>query len=288
MKALFTRKPLMYGFIARRTGYRGKPRMKRQYSTILTVLILLCFSGWSAGTGSAAEPLVTDRPDFTESPETVAPGRFQLEAGYTFTRRGDDKQHALGELLLRIGLWQQIELRLGGNSYVWLDSPDGDADGFEDLSLGVKIKLLEGSERFELTRPTVGVIIATTLPTGADDIGEDEPQPEFVLAMAWDLSERFSLGSNLNYAYASEDGDRFHQFSGSLVLGYQLTERWGTYIEYFGFVPESDDGPNTSFFNGGFTYLINDDLQLDARIGVGAFNGRSPDYFTGAGVSWRW
>ena len=262
--------------------------MKQGYLTVLTVLILLCFSGWSVGTGSAAEPLVTDRPDFTESPETVAPGRFQLETGYTFTRRGDDKQHALGELLLRIGLWQQIELRLGGNSYVWLDSPDGDADGFEDLSLGVKIKLLEGSERFELTRPAVGVIIATTLPTGADDLGEDEPQPEFILAMAWDLSERFSLGSNLNYAYLSEDGDRFHQFSGSVALGITLTEKWGTYIEYFGFVPESDDGPNTSFFNGGFTYLINDDLQLDARVGVGVFNGDRPDYFTGVGVSWRW
>ncbi len=266
----------------------GMPRMKRRYSTILTVLILLCFSGWSVGTGSAAEPLVSDRPDFTESPETVAPGRFQLEAGYTFTRGGDDKQNALGELLLRIGLLQHIELQLGGNSYVWLDSPDGDADGFEDLSLGVKIKLVEGSERFELTQPTVGVIIATTLPTGADDIGEDEPQPEFILAMAWDLSERFSLGSNLNYAYASEDGDRFHQFSGSLVLEYQLTERWGTYIEYFGFVPESDDGPNESFFDGGLTYLVNDNLQLDASAGVGVFNGRSPDYFTGFGVSWRW
>jgi len=262
--------------------------MKRRYSTILTVLILLCFSGWSVGTGSAEEPLVSDRPDFTESPETVAPGRFQLEAGYTFTRRGDDKQHALGELLLRVGLWQQIELQVGGNSYVWLDSPDGDADGFEDLSLGVKIKLVEGSEQFELTRPTVGVIIATTLPTGADDLGEDEPQPEFILAMAWDLSERFSLASNLNYAYASEDGDRFHQFSGSLVLEYQLTERWGTYIEYFGFVPESDNGPNESFFDGGLTYLVNDNLQLDASAGVGVFNGRSPDYFTGFGVSWRW
>jgi len=266
----------------------GMPRMKRRYSTILTVLILLCFSGWSVGTGSAEEPLVSDRPDFTESPETVAPGRLQLEAGYTFTRRGDDKQHALGELLLRVGLWQNIELQVGGNSYVWLDSPGGDADGFEDLSLGVKIKLVEGSEQFELTRPTVGVIIATTLPTGADDLGEDEPQPEFILAMAWDLSERFSLGSNLNYAYASEDGDRFHQFSGSLVLEYQLTERWGTYIEYFGFVPESDDGPNESFFDGGLTYLVNDNLQLDASAGVGVFNGRSPDYFTGFGVSWRW
>ncbi len=262
--------------------------MKRWRLSILVALALVASSGWSAAQGSEPEPLVTDRPDFTESPETVAPGRFQLEAGYTFTRRGDDKQHALGELLLRVGLWHQIELRLGGNSYVWLDSPDGDADGFEDLSLGVKIKLVDGSKRLELTRPTVGVIVATTLPTGDDVLGEDEPQPEFILAMAWDLSERFSLGSNLNYAYASEDDDRFHQFSGSLALGYKLTEKWGAYIEYFGFVPASDDGPNASFFDGGLTYLVTNDLQLDARVGVGVFNADSPDYFTGVGVSWRW
>lgn len=261
--------------------------MKRRHITILAALILLDPSGWSAAQGSEPEPLVTDRPDFTESTESVAPGRFQLEAGYTFTRNEDDKEHALGELLLRVGLWQQIELRLGGNSYVWLDSPDGDAHGFEDMSLGVKIKLVEGSERFEVTRPHVALIIATTLPTGDHDFGEDNPQPEVKLALAWDLSERLSLGSNLNYAFASEADDRFHQFSGSLALGYKLTEKWGCYIEYFGFVPESEDGPNASFFNGGLTYLVTNDLQLDARAGVG-LNGDDPDYFTGLGVSWRW
>jgi hypothetical protein len=237
---------------------------------------------------TAGEPLVTDRPDFTESAETVAPGRFQIESGYTFARVGDDKEHTLGELLLRVGLFQQVELRIAGNSYVWLESPDGDADGFEDMSVGAKIKLLDASEEFDLMRPNAAVIVATSLPTGAESIGEDEPQPELKLALAWDLSERFSLGSNLNYAYLNEGGDRFHQFSGSIALGFRLTEQWGTYIEYFGFVPESDGGPNTSYFNGGFTYLINEDLQLDARAGVGVWNGRSPDYFTGIGFAWRW
>lgn len=262
--------------------------MKGRYSRVFAALILLGSPGWSRLPGAKAEPLVTDRPDFTESTETVSPGRLQLEAGYTFTRNEDDREHALGELLLRVGLWQQVELRLAGNSFVWVDSPEGDAHGFEDTSLGVKVKLVDGSERFELIRPSVAFILATTLPTGDDDFGEDTLQPEVKLALAWDHSERLSLGSNLNYAYPSESEDHFHQFSGSLALGYALIERWGSYIEYFGFVPESEDGPKASFFNGGITYLINDDLQLDARAGVGVFNGDSPDYFTGLGVSWRW
>jgi hypothetical protein len=260
--------------------------MIRWKLSALAVLLLLASSGWCVAQGSGSEPLVSDRPDFTESPETVPAGRFQVEAGYTFSKRGKDEEHALGELLLRIGLMPDVELRLAGNSYVWLNSPSGDAQGFEDMSVGVKIKLVEGSG--ELTRPEVAVIVATSLPTGDDDFGEDGSQPGIKLALAWDLSERISLASNLNYTYASTGGDRFHQFSGSLSLGYRLSERWGCYIEYFGFVPERENGPNASFFDGGLTYLINDNLQLDARVGIGVFNAESPDYFTGFGVSWRY
>ncbi|MFQ5990494.1 MAG: hypothetical protein ACE5K9_11330 [Candidatus Methylomirabilales bacterium] len=62
--------------------------MKRRFSSILATLIVLAWSGWCTGQGSKPDPLVTDRPDFTESTETVAPGRFQIEAGYTFSRPG--------------------------------------------------------------------------------------------------------------------------------------------------------------------------------------------------------
>jgi hypothetical protein len=262
--------------------------MKPRSSRFVAALMLLGVSGWCAAPRAQADPLVADRPDFTESTETVGPGRLQLEAGYTFFRMGEEELHSLGELLLRIGLLEQFELRLAGNSYVWLESPSGNDQGFVDMSLGAKIKLLEAAEHFDVIRPNVALIFGTTLPTGSIDLSADEPQPAVKLALSWAISERLSSGSNLNYAYLSEDGERFHQFSGSLTLGYKLTEKWGTYIEYFGFVPASKDGPNESFFDGGVTYLVNDDLQLDARAGVGAFNGKSPDYFVGVGLAWRW
>ncbi len=42
------------------------------------------------------EPLITDRPDFTESPVAVAPGLFQLEGGYTFSKDAGEDKHTLG------------------------------------------------------------------------------------------------------------------------------------------------------------------------------------------------
>lgn len=260
--------------------------MHRTSRTVATFL-LLGASGWWPACDAGAEPLVTDRPDFTESTVTVQPGWLQFESGYAFTQRDEDKAHSGPELLLRVGLIERLEIRLTLN-YLAVDAVEVDTQGLEDLTLGTKIKLAQGSEDFDLTAPSVAVIVETTLPTGGDDFREDQPQPQIKFAFAWDLSDRFSLGSNLNYAYLSEEGDRFHQFSGSLTLGYKLTDRWGTYIEYFGFVPASKDGPGESFFNGGLTYLVNDNLQLDARAGVGASNGKSPDYFVGVGVAWRW
>ena len=65
-----------------------------------------------------------------------------------------------------------------------------------------------------------------------------------------------------------------------------LTDRLGTYFEYFGFYPNADDMDAAHSMNGGFTYLITDNLQFDIRAGFG-LNEEADDFFTGAGFSWR-
>ena len=52
---------------------------------------------WSYGTSFSGgpdldEPLVTDRPDFTEASSTVGRGVAQLEFGYTYTYNDDAGQ----------------------------------------------------------------------------------------------------------------------------------------------------------------------------------------------------
>ena len=61
--------------------------------------------------------LITDRPDQTESPNTVPLGFYQLELGATFNVNeiGSFRNETLSvpETLLRIGLSDRLELRLG-------------------------------------------------------------------------------------------------------------------------------------------------------------------------------
>lgn len=236
---------------------------------------------------SAQEPIETDRPDFTETARTVPAGRIQIEGGYTFARIGEDEEQAVGELLIRIATGARTELRVNAGSYALLRGPGGRASGFEDIAIGFKVELRDASRAFGLGLPDLALVAETTLPTGASAFGENETQPEVKLALAWDLSPRVSLGSNLNFAWPSEEGERYTEPAGSLTVGFSLAERTGAYLELFGFAPSGRARPNSSYADGGLTYLVNDDFQLDARVGAG-LSGARPDYFFGVGASRRY
>ena len=96
----------------------------RTPSLFLLALAVLCVPA------IAAPPeLVTDRPDATESTETVPRGWFQAELGV-----GDeDLGEVLGTGLLRIGLADRVELRLGADE----GAPR------TDFSIGAKMKLAD-------------------------------------------------------------------------------------------------------------------------------------------------
>jgi hypothetical protein len=59
------------------------------------------------------------------------------------------------------------------------------------------------------------------------------------------------------------------------------------YNEVFAFFPHGavETGPEY-YYNGGFTYLANNNLQFDIRAGWG-LNERAVDFFTGAGAAVR-
>lgn len=69
------------------------------------------------------ERIETERHDFTQSTKTVGHGVVQLEAGYTYFYRDEreeiDNSHATPEMLIRIGLSDDIEFRLRWNFWTY-------------------------------------------------------------------------------------------------------------------------------------------------------------------------
>ncbi len=246
------------------------------------------------------EPLITDRPDFTESTDAVPAGHVQIEAGYTFTydRDGSDRvrDHTAPELLLRIGVVEDFEIRIGWDGYSWSDNRseekrgggrrvtvDDWTQGANDISLGFKYKFFDQDGSV----PHFGVIGEISVPSGSGDVSSSDVDPAIILLWAYDLTDVFSIAGNVGFAYPNDiETGRSFQTSASLAGALALTDRLGTYIEYYGFYPNTEDEDAAHYINGGFTYLINNNFQIDWRIGAG-LNNEADDFFTGVGVAVR-
>lgn len=266
---------------------------------ISTVVLAWAAQQAQGGSGPDDEPIVTDRPDFTESTDAVPTGRYQLEAGYTFTydRDGTDRtrDHTTPELLLRVGLAEDFEIRIGWDGYSWTESQFEERtdrggrrtretwnQGANDLSLGFKKKFIEQDEWV----PHFGIIGAISVPTGSPSVSSGDVDPEVVLLWAYDVTDTLAVAGNVGFAYPSNEDGRFLQTSSSISVAVALSDRLSTYVEYYGFYPNAEDNDDAHFVNGGVTYLINNDVQLDARIGAG-LNDEADDFLAGVGFAIR-
>lgn len=221
------------------------------------------------------EELVGDRPDFTESAVAVSPRRVQVEAGTTWTRDEGESAQEIGEVLVRIGVVEDLELRLGLGSWV----RSGDAEGWDGGSLGLKARLVEGWGG----RPELAVLLGAATPFGGEEVADESWQPEAKLALGWELAEGLELGVNAGYARPGRGASRFDQAQWSAALGWGATERLGVFLEAFGFGREEAGGGATRYLDGGVTWLLGPELQLDARVGHGLGN-EAADWFAGVGV----
>lgn len=254
---------------------------------------------WSYGTSFSGgpdldEPLSTDRPDFTESSVTVGRGVTQLEMGYLYVNdRAPSTSfdgHAYPDMLLRQGLFAEwLELRVG-----WTYLSDRETigsltttnDRSSDLLVATKIALTPQEDLL----PEMALIAQMFLPISDDPIlGGGEVLPGVNWIYAWELNDWLSVAgsSQLNRALDDANGEAYGLFAQSAVAGVSLTDRLGTFHEWFAFIPDGAETIRTQhFYNGGFTFLINDDVQLDIRAGVG-LSDNADDFFAGTGLSIR-
>ena len=70
------------------------------------------------------------------------------------------------------------------------------------------------------------------------------------------------------------------------TTGIGLTQRMGMFLELFGDVPLNAPGPPRHYADGGVTFLLRENVQLDIAGGAG-LNAAAADWFIGAGISVR-
>lgn len=242
------------------------------------------------------DTIKTDRPDFTEASSTVGRGRVQLEAGYTFIRDRtggvNSLSHSFPEAIFRIGMFADwFELRVGQNfGSARMDSPDGtfSAGGAEDLYLGAKLGLTEQRD----VLPEMALIIQANVPTGSRSFTAGRTLPGLNWLYGWDLIEEcLTLGGSTQGNLAVDDDKHgYVEFAQSLTVGYEFTKKFGAYTEWFAFFPAGATAPAVTaqhYFDGGFTYKLTPNFQLDIRAGVG-LSRSADDFFAGSGFAVRY
>lgn len=251
---------------------------------------------WSYGSATGGpdldEPLVTDRPDFTEASSTVGNGVAQIEFGYTFTENRDDgdseRSHSIGEPLLRAGILANwLELRLAifpVQSETTTGGVSNSTGGTEDLYLGFKIGLTP-QEGF---LPEMSLIPQMTVPTGSNAFTNDEVLAGVNWIYAWELTETVGIAGSTQFNRSIDDtGEGYIEFAQSATCAISLTDTVGAYAEWYGLFPSGADAARVEhYFNGGFTYLFNNDVQWDVRAGTG-LTSAADDFFVGTGLSIR-
>lgn len=245
----------------------------------------------SVGAFLGAQELVTDRPDQTESAEVILPGSVQVELGATHTQiTSNVDNQAFAEFLVRIGVFKNVELRVGYDGYNKLNADFGpfdvDESGSGDSSLGFKWKMAEEKG----SRPQTALLVATSLPTGDDAFTADNPEPSFRFNFSHTLSETTGLAYNLGMAAVTENDENGEHTLAvaqyTLTYGVGVSDRVGLFLEAFGDIPTTASGGPSNYIDGGLTVAINPKMQWDLAGGTG-ISDNTEDWFITTGLSFR-
>ena len=230
----------------------------------------------------------TDRGSFGDSTSIMPPFRLNLESGFTVAwrdRDGTDRQVINGpEILARVGLIEDIlEFRALWSGYVDSreDSATGrtTAEGFADVALGVKLKLLDQNGLL----PRTVLVAQTYVGTGNAEVTGDV-DPTVKAALSWDLGSGWALLANAGAAWPSDAEGHYTQGIGSILASWTVLEETTLFAEYYALFPIGRDDDAAHAVDFGVWQRIGPSVQLDARIGFG-LNDAADDVLVGAGIS---
>ncbi len=225
----------------------------------LISLYLLTFSNFFVT--AQDQVIFSDRPTFTDAVRLIAPGTFQVEAGYKSSYTGtqvtdDGVTHVLPALSLKYGLTEWLELRVNSH-YTFVEYKSmiiEELKGIEQITFSPKFGLVKQKGAI----PTLSFITSVTKP--------------LLQHVNYGPQEKWFYNSRLLFEYT------FKKFSWSNSFGtiwmedvleyssmgrYRIAEKSSTFLEFYGLA----SFPYQLHSDIGFTYLLSDNFQLDIIYG---------------------
>ncbi|KAA8732048.1 transporter [Acinetobacter qingfengensis] len=241
-----------------------------------------------------AEAFGFDRPGDGFSPEIVPKGHVAWEQALP-TLSYDDGYHAgekysqltvQGDMLFRVGLGSDFELRLGWDGPTWQKSKIGadqqEIHGNGDMTVGLKRAINTHDDQLKWA------LLAQAKLATADDVLVNHD-----LGLADSNKNIYTVGSSMQYQYNDliktgitmlydyQDGDL--AWSAIPNIQYKITEKLSGFAEYR--YRKQESLKKESVVNNGLIWALRDNLQLDASIGY-SFNDSNPRFKAGLGAAY--
>ena len=188
----------------------------------------------------------------------------------------EQTRDAFPDLLLRYGLTDRLELRLGWPGYVVDDFevPQFGAGGALNPSVGIVYDLW-GQHG---PAPQTAIHAAIPIPLEGNAFALNSLQPLTELLYAWYLNDAVSLTGRSGIALFEVEGDHFTQFQQGLSLDFILTERLATFLTWEMLVNHgawNDDAQHMG--GGGLSFLLTERVAVTWRAAAG-LNAAAPDF----------
>jgi hypothetical protein len=239
------------------------------------------------------DAIETDRDSFTPAKTTAGLNRFILETSYSFLEnRGVKDTNSFPEMLLRYGLTERFELRLGWNYEVGGAGDDTSSIDVQELPAENKLERASNINyglKFRVTDQNGWVPASAVILTGATPTSGMTTGTQFfgTYVFGWDLPYRCKLDAAMRYGLASENDERFNDWAPSVVLKVPVGERLSVHAEYFGiFSTGKAEEFSHQYASPGIHYLITPNLEVGVRVGWGLTE-QTPRFFSNTGLGWR-
>ena len=210
--------------------------------------------------GQTKDPIVTDRPDFTESAIVVPFKRVQIETGFTYQWSRSAFTLGLPETLFRISTGTKSELRIGLPDYNWQSSNSVRSAGLSDLYLGMKLQIgpFANGDDFAL-------IPAINMPSKVDPFSSQTFDPELKVCWGRSLSAVWGVSAMAYFIYASDDTGGQLVTQTTVSFSRELSGQSGMFFEYAATFANRMEGIHV--VHVGWAFRPTSDTQFDIHGG---------------------
>ncbi|MEZ0389166.1 MAG: transporter [Verrucomicrobium sp.] len=227
----------------------------------------------------------TDRPDTTESAYSVDAGHFQVESTlFGFAKDHGVEGFTIAESNFKLGLTNSTDLQLVVPFYEHVRGDGVDEGGIGDLIVRFKWNLWgnDGGDSAFAIMPFVKA------PTASHDLGNDKVEGGLIVPLALTLTDKLGLAvmTEVDLVHDEVRDGYETDFVNTISLGIDLSERWGSFLEFISVATTRAEASWEGYTKVGFTFAATDDLIFDAGAAVGV-NDAAEDFGAFVGMSWR-